>query len=163
MTPRRCKRKKSHPYAVRVYARRTGKDSDLTGPEGWDRIDRFAEALSVRPRPRSDSRSFPVEFLGVFDTVKATRFPGRDIRWPYTNQLPNVQVVRHAGNRGGSLWHWRNEPGGTTKRITTLLLNAPESTAYGKIPVSPGQRIVASGTISQFSTSRPAEWRWSAS
>src|SRR5215207_756215 len=33
------------PYAVRVYARRTGKDSDLSGPEGWARMDRFARAL----------------------------------------------------------------------------------------------------------------------
>ena len=82
------------PYAVRVYARRVGKDSDLTGPEGWARMDRFADALSVRPNP--DSTAFPVEYLGVFDTVKATRFLGRDIRWPYTNQLPNVRVVRHA-------------------------------------------------------------------
>jgi uncharacterized protein (DUF2235 family) len=82
------------PYAVRVYARRTGKDSDLTGEEGWDRMDRFAEALSVRPKP--DSLAFPVEYLGVFDTVKATHLVGRDIRWPYTNQLPNVRVVRHA-------------------------------------------------------------------
>ncbi|MGW1758877.1 DUF2235 domain-containing protein [Streptomyces mirabilis] len=82
------------PYALRVYARRPGKDSNLSLPEGWDRIDRFAEALSVRPR--SDSLAFPVEYLGVFDTVKATRFLRRDIHWPYTNKLPNVRVVRHA-------------------------------------------------------------------
>jgi uncharacterized protein (DUF2235 family) len=82
------------PYAVRVYARRTGKDSDLSGPEGWARMDRFAAALAVRPKP--ESLAFPVEYLGIFDTVKATRFLGRDIRWPYTNQLPNVRVVRHA-------------------------------------------------------------------
>jgi uncharacterized protein (DUF2235 family) len=82
------------PYAVRVYARRTGKDSDLARPEGWARIDRFADALAVRPKP--NSLAFPVEYLGVFDTVKATRFLGRDIRWPYTNQLPNVRVARHA-------------------------------------------------------------------
>ena len=82
------------PYVVRVYARRAGMDSDLRRPEGWDRMDRFANALSVRPRP--DSVAFPVEFLGIFDTVKATRFLGRDISWPYTNKLPNVRVVRHA-------------------------------------------------------------------
>jgi uncharacterized protein (DUF2235 family) len=82
------------PYALRVYARRAGKDSDLSGPEGWDRIDKFADALSVRPRP--DSLAFPIDYLGVFDTVKATRVLGRDIHWPYTNQLPNVRVVRHA-------------------------------------------------------------------
>jgi uncharacterized protein (DUF2235 family) len=82
------------PYSVRVYARRSGKDSDLSLPERWDRMDRFAAALSVQPRP--DSLAFPIEFLGVFDTVRATRFLGRDIHWPYTNKLPHVWVVRHA-------------------------------------------------------------------
>ena len=82
------------PYAVRVYARSAGKDADLRLPEGWARMDRFAEALSVRPKP--ESLAFAVEYLGVFDTVKATRFLGRDIQWPYTNKLPNVRVVRHA-------------------------------------------------------------------
>jgi len=82
------------PYALRVYARRPGKESDLRQPEGWERIDRFAAALSVRPRP--DSVAFPVHYLGVFDTVKATGLLGRDIRWPYTNKLPNVRIARHA-------------------------------------------------------------------
>jgi len=82
------------PYALRVYARRPGKGSDLSGPEGWDRMDRFAEALSVPVR--AGSLAFPVAFLGLFDTVKATGVLGRDIHWPYTNQLTNVAVVRHA-------------------------------------------------------------------
>jgi len=81
------------PYAVRVYARRTGKDSDLTRAEGWRRIDRFAAALAVSPAP--PSLALPVDYLGVFDTVKATRVL-RDIHWPYTDKLPNVRVVRHA-------------------------------------------------------------------
>jgi uncharacterized protein (DUF2235 family) len=47
------------PYAVRVYARNPGKDSDLAQPEGWDRMDRFSEALAVRTE--GDRRSFPIE------------------------------------------------------------------------------------------------------
>jgi uncharacterized protein (DUF2235 family) len=82
------------PYALRVYARRPGRASNLRRPEGWDRIDRFADALSVRHA--SGSVAFPVDYLGVFDTVKATGLFGRDIHWPYTNRLPNVRVVRHA-------------------------------------------------------------------
>ena len=81
------------PYAVRVYARRAG-DDDLAVPEGWDRMDRFAEALSIR---HDDGRlSFPIHFLGLFDTVKGTGIIGPDLHWPYTNLLPNVAVVRHA-------------------------------------------------------------------
>jgi uncharacterized protein (DUF2235 family) len=57
-------------------------------------MDRFAEALSIR---RVENRlSFPIEFLGLFDTVKGTGIIGRDLRWPYTNQLSNVRLVRHA-------------------------------------------------------------------
>jgi hypothetical protein len=47
-------------------------------------------------RTEGDRRSFPIEYLGLYDTVKATRFLGRDISWPYTRTLPNVRVVRHA-------------------------------------------------------------------
>lgn len=57
-------------------------------------MDRFAEALSVSPVPGSPA--FPVEYLGVFDTVKATRFLGRDPHRAYPKKLPGVRVVRHA-------------------------------------------------------------------
>jgi uncharacterized protein (DUF2235 family) len=82
------------PYAVRTYARNRGKDSDLSGPEGWGRMDKFAKGLSRRIQ--GDSLAFPVEYLGLFDTVKATKVFGRDIAWPYTRSLPNVRVIRHA-------------------------------------------------------------------
>ena len=51
------------PYALRVYARRAGKDSDLQAPEGWDRMDRFAKALSVPAQGKS--LAFPIAFLGL--------------------------------------------------------------------------------------------------
>ncbi|MEV6850661.1 DUF2235 domain-containing protein [Actinoplanes sp. NPDC051411] len=82
------------PYAVRVYARQPGKDSDLRRTEGWRRMDRFAGALSIRPDGRS--LAFPIRYLGLFDTVKATHVIGRDIHWPYTTKLPNVRTIRHA-------------------------------------------------------------------
>jgi uncharacterized protein (DUF2235 family) len=81
------------PYAVRTYARNAG-DSDLRGEEGFARMDKFADGLSRKIE--GDSLAFPVEYLGLFDTVKATKAFGRDIAWPYTRQLPNVKVVRHA-------------------------------------------------------------------
>ena len=83
------------PYAVRVYARRPGKDSDLASSEGWDRMYKFAEGLAIRWED-GKRRSFPVEYLGIYDTVKATKSFSRDIRWPDTRSLPNVRVIRHA-------------------------------------------------------------------
>jgi hypothetical protein len=57
-------------------------------------MDKFSEALSITRD--GDRPSFPVEYLGVYDTVKATKGGGPDIRWPYTRSLPNVRVIRHA-------------------------------------------------------------------
>ena len=82
------------PYALQVYAREPGPDSDLAAPGGWDLIDRFAGALSRKIN--GDSLAFPIRFLGLFDTVKGTGIVGPDITWPYTNQLPNVEHVVHA-------------------------------------------------------------------
>jgi uncharacterized protein (DUF2235 family) len=81
-------------YAVREYARQPGEDSDLNRPEGWDRIDKFSEVLAIRPH--DGRRSFLVEYLGIFDTVKALSLLGRDVSWPYTRKLPNVGYIRHA-------------------------------------------------------------------
>jgi uncharacterized protein (DUF2235 family) len=82
------------PYALRVYARDPGPDSDLTAPGGFDLMDRFASGLSRRIV--GDSLAFPIKFLGLFDTVKGTGVVGPDITWAYTNQLPNVAHVAHA-------------------------------------------------------------------
>lgn len=82
------------PYAVKVYARRRGKDSDLSGDEGWKRLDRFSAALSRNIE--GSSRALQIDFLGLWDTVKAANVMGRDLKWPYTRQLPNVRVLRHA-------------------------------------------------------------------
>ncbi|MGU3498027.1 DUF2235 domain-containing protein [Mycobacterium sp. C31M] len=81
------------PYAIRVYARNPG-DSDLSGPEGWPRINRFADALAL-PTP-GETVACPVHYLGLFDTVKATSFIGPDFKWPWTRQLVNARTVRHA-------------------------------------------------------------------
>ncbi|WP_395308321.1 DUF2235 domain-containing protein [Mycobacterium sp. AMU20-3851] len=81
------------PYAIRVYARNP-RDADLSGAEGWDRINRFAGALALQTP--GATVSCPVRYLGVFDTVKATSFIGPDFKWPWTRRLANVQTVRHA-------------------------------------------------------------------
>jgi uncharacterized protein (DUF2235 family) len=79
-------------YAVSVYARNRGHD-DLSGDEGWKRIDRFSAAFA---RTTNERRSIPIAFMGLWDTVKAAGILGWDLRWPYTVQLPNAATVRHA-------------------------------------------------------------------
>ena len=80
------------PYAVGVYARNRGRD-DLSGDEGWDRIDRFSAAFA---RTHDRTRTIPITFMGIWDSVKAARLFGRDLRWPYTVRLPNAAAVWHA-------------------------------------------------------------------
>ena len=80
-------------YAVSEYARNRGRDADLSGGEGWDRIDRFSAAFA---RVKDRSRAIPITFLGIWDSVKAASVLGRDLTWPYTRQLPNVATVWHA-------------------------------------------------------------------
>jgi uncharacterized protein (DUF2235 family) len=82
------------PYALRVYARKPGKGSDLAAPGGFDLMDKFASGLCRQIV--GDSRAFPIQFLGLFDTVKGTGIIGPDITWAYTNQLPNVKRLAHA-------------------------------------------------------------------
>ncbi len=38
----------------------------------------------------------PVHFVGVWDTVKAAGHVWRQLKWPYTKQLPHAATVRHA-------------------------------------------------------------------
>jgi uncharacterized protein (DUF2235 family) len=76
-------------YAVSAYARNKRRWSE----EDWDQIDRFARAFSVR---HGKSLAVPVEFLGIWDTVKAAGVLRRDLKWPYTRQLPNARRIWHA-------------------------------------------------------------------
>jgi uncharacterized protein (DUF2235 family) len=82
------------PYALRVYARQPGKDSDLKRSGGFDLMKRFSEALSRRII--GDGVALPIEFFGLFDAVKGTGIIGPDVTWAHTNDLPNVKRIAHA-------------------------------------------------------------------
>jgi uncharacterized protein (DUF2235 family) len=77
------------PYAVAVYAR----SRQAWTRDDWRQIDKFADAFS---RDVDGSRSVPIEFMGIWDSVKAAGVLRWNPRWPYTRQLPNVNTVRHA-------------------------------------------------------------------
>jgi uncharacterized protein (DUF2235 family) len=61
--------------------------------EDWRQIDRMSAAFA---HTYEGSRSVPVDFLGVWDSVKAAGILRRSMRWPYTRQLPNVAHAWHA-------------------------------------------------------------------
>ncbi len=75
-------------YAVSVYAR----NKDLS-EDDWTQMHRFAGAFSRRV---DDRTGIPIEFMGIWDSVKAAGILHWNLHWPYTRQLPNVRVVRHA-------------------------------------------------------------------
>jgi uncharacterized protein (DUF2235 family) len=76
------------PYAIGVYAR----NGDLSDDD-WSQIHRFAATFCT---PVDGRTAIPVEFVGIWDSVKAAGFLGWELHWLYTRQLPNVRVVRHA-------------------------------------------------------------------
>lgn len=75
-------------YAVASYTRKKKGDDD------WRQLDRFRWVFS-HPAP-PDCKRIPVEFLGVWDTVKAAGILRWDPKWPYARSIVNVHKVRHA-------------------------------------------------------------------
>lgn len=61
--------------------------------EDWDKLDKYAETFSVTTE---GSKALPINFLGLWDSVKALGILRRDPKWPYTRQLPNARHVFHA-------------------------------------------------------------------
>jgi len=75
-------------YAVAKYARRGGE-----GRIPWDEIHRFSRLFAQQVDGRS---TIPIEYLGLWDTVKALGVVRVAPDWPYTRQLPNARHIRHA-------------------------------------------------------------------
>jgi uncharacterized protein (DUF2235 family) len=76
------------PYAVSVYAR-----NKTWSRDDWTQMHRFAGAFS---RQMGNRTSVPVDFMGLWDSVKAAGILRWNLRWLYTRQIPNVLTVRHA-------------------------------------------------------------------
>ena len=75
-------------YAVSSYVRKDKAKKD------WEQLDYFRWVFS-HPAPEGMKR-IPIEFLGVWDTVKATGMLRWDQKWPWTRSIVNVRKVRHA-------------------------------------------------------------------
>jgi uncharacterized protein (DUF2235 family) len=77
------------PYAIKVYARSKREWTD----EDWEQTHRFADTFCAEV---DGSRSIPVHFVGIWDTVKAAGILRWNLKWPYTRKIPNVATARHA-------------------------------------------------------------------
>jgi uncharacterized protein (DUF2235 family) len=77
------------PYAIQVYAR----SKKNWTPEDWNQTHRFADAFCIEV---NGSRSIPIHFLGIWDSVKAAGILRWNLKWPYTRKIPNVDRARHA-------------------------------------------------------------------
>lgn len=91
------------PYAVRAYARRARASArENAGDEYWKTAHEFAGTFArparvTPPGAKRDVRTgVPIAFVGLWDSVKATGILRWDIKWPFTRQLRNTAVVRHA-------------------------------------------------------------------
>jgi uncharacterized protein (DUF2235 family) len=96
-------------YAIKEYMKRrpaSGADDEPASAE----VKQFADALCwgtttqnmnpggmYCPEEWDSIHSVPVEFLGIWDTVKASGFAGiGEVSWPITKTLWNVKRLRHA-------------------------------------------------------------------
>lgn len=79
------------PYAVSAYARQGESKSD----DFFRELRMYAKTHAVKVPKRAADHGF-VHFVGLWDTVKAAGTIGRELRWPYTRQLPHALTIRHA-------------------------------------------------------------------
>lgn len=74
-------------YAVDAYARQErGHDEEF-----FDKLRVYADTHAIDGRGHT-----PVHFVGLWDTVKSAGNLTRQLRWPFTRQLPHARTIRHA-------------------------------------------------------------------
>jgi uncharacterized protein (DUF2235 family) len=75
------------PYAANTYAKQQRHDDP-----------HFFEGLRVYAQTHSITRNghTPVHFVGIWDTVKSAGTLTRQLKWPFTRQLPHARTIRHA-------------------------------------------------------------------
>lgn len=87
------------PFAVAEFTRQTGE-----GERDWKALREYARIFGGRLGVDRRDHA-PVHFVGLWDTVKAAGSLRRQLRWPFTRQLPHASNVRHAV----ALDEWRSK------------------------------------------------------
>lgn len=83
------------PYAVSAFAKQQRRFY-LRG-DAETRRRQYFEGLRKYARTHGHRRDHaPVHFVGLWDTVKAAGTLTRQLRWPFTRQLPHAKTIRHA-------------------------------------------------------------------
>lgn len=91
------------PYAMKLYTRRSKEGlSEEESKAYWEPVNRFRSSFGNSDFPSSFDRSRKqIQFLGVWDTVKFVGWLNvkgqfQQARWPFTRNVSNVAVGRHA-------------------------------------------------------------------
>lgn len=84
------------PYAVNAYARQQQRSADDDDAREFFAGLRMYAKTHGTSIPNRNKDHVAVDFVGLWDTVKAAGTIGRQLRWPFTRQLPHAATVRHA-------------------------------------------------------------------
>jgi uncharacterized protein (DUF2235 family) len=84
------------PYAVSAFAKQERRfylrgDAETRRKEYFEGLRKYARTHGHHRRDHA-----PVHFVGLWDTVKAAGTLTRQLRWPFTRQLPHAKTIRHA-------------------------------------------------------------------
>jgi uncharacterized protein (DUF2235 family) len=93
------------PYATRLYksirgAKESSRYFDLCAKFRWT----FARPV---PGDDEDERHFPIDFMGLWDTVSSVGWVWDPPKFPYTTCNPSVKVIRHAVSIDERRWFFR--------------------------------------------------------
>lgn len=84
------------PYAVNAYARQERRSADEEDTREFFAGLRMYAKTHGTSIPNCNKDHVAVDFVGLWDTVKAAGTIGRQLRWPFTRQMPHAATVRHA-------------------------------------------------------------------
>ncbi|MBC7673906.1 MAG: DUF2235 domain-containing protein [Polaromonas sp.] len=78
--------------------------------------------INIERNPHQDDSSFPVHFIGLWDTVSSVGWAWDPPAYPFTAKLPNESIVRHALALDERRWFFRQnrispQPGQDTKEV----------------------------------------------
>lgn len=89
------------PYAMRLFraVRSRAATVNRDGNSNYWKLSNKFRSTFARPIPvtgMDDNRRFPVEFMGVWDTVSSVGWVWEPATFPYTASNPSIRVIRHA-------------------------------------------------------------------